>query len=229
MAVLITGGARSGKSAFAEQYARRIGSRGIYMATSRIWDEEMEERVALHRSGRETSGFEWHTMEEPLELADAIARVGAEHAADDPRLEPGAELDKELELEPGLRGEPAAERNAESSPAPEAKPPVVLVDCLTLWLSNWLMKLEEEQLPESVLAEQYEKLAAAAAACPYPLLFVTNEVGDGVVPAYPLGRKFRDEAGRLNQLMARQCERVFLVTAGIPVELKAIAFQWENL
>ncbi|MGO4538356.1 bifunctional adenosylcobinamide kinase/adenosylcobinamide-phosphate guanylyltransferase, partial [Paenibacillus sp. 2TAB19] len=73
------------------------------------------------------------------------------------------------------------------------------------------------------------KLVAAIERYPYPLIIVTNEVGDGIVPEYPLGRAFRDEAGRMNQRIAAVCERVFLVTAGIPVDLKAIAFRWEQL
>lgn len=197
MAVLITGGARSGKSAFAEEYASRSAERGVYVATSRIGDEEMEKRVALHRLDRERSGFPWRTVEEPLDL-------------------PGTVLALKREIETGASSEPGM-------------PPVVLVDCLTLWLSNWLLKLEEEGLPDDRLENELGRLTEAVRGYPYPLLLVTNEVGDGVVPAYPLGRRFRDEAGRLNRRMARLCDRVFLVTAGIPVELKSMAFKWENL
>ncbi|MFD1954449.1 bifunctional adenosylcobinamide kinase/adenosylcobinamide-phosphate guanylyltransferase [Paenibacillus thailandensis] len=197
MAVLVTGGARSGKSSFAEAYAERSGDSGIYVATSRIWDEEMAERVANHRLDRERSGFPWRTVEEPLDLAGVLAGIKGE-------------LDRHLRSD-------------------EARPPVVLIDCLTLWLSNWMFKLEEDGLPDKRLNEEYRKLAEAVEGYPYPLLLVTNEVGGGVVPAYPLGRRFRDEAGRLNRLMAQLCDRVFLVTAGIPVELKSIAFKWENL
>ena len=111
------------------------------------------------------------------------------------------------------------------------KPPVVLLDCLTLWLTNWLMNAEHEVFDEDQeqLADEIEKLLEAISRYPYPLLIVTNEVGDGIVPAYPLGRRFRDEAGRLNQKVAALCERVFLVTAGIPVELKSQAFRWDQL
>jgi adenosylcobinamide kinase/adenosylcobinamide-phosphate guanylyltransferase len=103
---------------------------------------------------------------------------------------------------------------------------VVLLDCLTLWLTNWLM-LEDEDGTVDVQAE-IERLVDAVSAFPGPLLIVTNEVGDGIVPSYPLGRRFRDEAGRLNQRVAAACERVFLVTSGIPVDLRAIAFRFEE-
>lgn len=196
MAVLVTGGARSGKSAFAESYAQRSGSGGIYIATSRIWDEEMRERISRHQKDREYAGFPWRTIEEPLNLATELDRLKTEIAGGTAR---------------------------------GSKPPVVLVDCLTLWLTNLMLELEEEGYPEARLEKAYDELAAVVESYPYPLVLVTNEVGDGIVPAYPLGRRFRDEAGRLNQRMARICERVFLVTAGIPVELKSLAFKWENL
>ncbi|WP_284241548.1 bifunctional adenosylcobinamide kinase/adenosylcobinamide-phosphate guanylyltransferase [Paenibacillus glycanilyticus] len=202
MAYLVTGGARSGKSTFAEQLASHLGEQGVYIATSRIWDEEMAERVALHRNNREQSGFRWVTIEEPMALSSRLQQLAME----------AQKLKK--------RGD---------------QPPVVLVDCLTLWLTNLLMEAEEREKSESSatvqdwLLKQVDDLDAIAKEAAYPLIFVTNEVGDGIVPAYPLGRKFRDEAGRLNQRMAGVCDKVFLVTAGIPVELKAIQFQWDNL
>ncbi|WP_336785946.1 bifunctional adenosylcobinamide kinase/adenosylcobinamide-phosphate guanylyltransferase [Paenibacillus sp. MMO-177] len=202
MAMLVTGGARSGKSSFAEKLAARLGERGVYIATSRIWDEEMAERIALHRQNREQGGFRWTTIEEPMELPGRLRQLAKEAS--------------ELELR-------------------EGKPPVVLVDCLTLWLTNALMEAEEREKSESIekaqdwLSEQVNELADAVREYNYPLILVTNEVGDGIVPAYPLGRKFRDEAGRLNQRMAALSDRVFLVTAGIPIELKALQFRWESL
>ncbi|WP_127495174.1 bifunctional adenosylcobinamide kinase/adenosylcobinamide-phosphate guanylyltransferase [Paenibacillus glycanilyticus] len=202
MAMLVTGGARSGKSSFAEKLAARLGEQGIYIATSRVWDEEMAERIALHRQNREQGGFRWTTMEEPIELPDRLRQLAKEAY--------------ELERMAG-------------------KPPVILVDCLTLWLTNVLMEAEEREKSESAdkardwLNEQVNELAAAVQEYIYPLILVTNEVGDGIVPAYPLGRRFRDEAGRLNQRMAALSDKVFLVTAGIPVELKALQFRWESL
>ncbi|MCK9861435.1 bifunctional adenosylcobinamide kinase/adenosylcobinamide-phosphate guanylyltransferase [Paenibacillus sp. ATY16] len=202
MAMLVTGGARSGKSSFAEKLAARLGEQGIYIATSRVWDEEMAERISLHRQNREQGGFRWTTMEEPMELPGRLRQLAKEAY--------------ELEL---------MDENS----------PVILVDCLTLWLTNVLMEAEEREKSESAdkardwLNEQVNELAAAVQEYIYPLILVTNEVGDGIVPAYPLGRRFRDEAGRLNQRMAALSDKVFLVTAGIPVELKALQFRWESL
>ncbi|PZD96228.1 bifunctional adenosylcobinamide kinase/adenosylcobinamide-phosphate guanylyltransferase [Paenibacillus sambharensis] len=200
MAYLVTGGARSGKSGFAEELASRLGSRGIYVATSQPYDGEMEERVALHQAARMESGFSWETIEAPLRLADLLLQLDESHAA-------GGE---------------------------ESDAPSILVDCLTLWLTNQMLLLEENmQLSRSERDEQLnakmEELAAAAAAVRCPLILVTNEVGSGIVPEYPLGRRFRDHAGRLNRRIAEVSERVFLVTAGIPVDLKTVAFRWEEL
>ncbi|CAM3151325.1 bifunctional adenosylcobinamide kinase/adenosylcobinamide-phosphate guanylyltransferase [Paenibacillus lupini] len=206
MVMLVTGGARSGKSSFAEQLAARLGEDGVYLATSRVWDEEMAERVEMHRRSREQGDFKWETIEEPLELPRRLLELTSEAA-------------KQIEL--------------------GQKPPVVLVDCLTLWLTNLLLEVEEREQSESAveqhpvpviwMGEQIDAFIRAASEYPYPLILVTNEVGDGIVPAYPLGRRFRDEAGRLNQRIAAASEKVFLVTAGIPIELKALQFRWESL
>ncbi|RCW50308.1 bifunctional adenosylcobinamide kinase/adenosylcobinamide-phosphate guanylyltransferase [Paenibacillus prosopidis] len=196
MAILITGGARSGKSAFAEQYAMHAGARGIYIATCQSYDDEMNERIAKHRLDRTESAFEWETVEEPYSAAELLGRLGKQIAE-------------------------AAKNGVE--------PPVVLLDCLTLWLTNWLLRVDQEPLSGKLLEDETNKLLAAIRDYPFQLLIVTNEVGDGIVPTYPLGRLFRDEAGRLNQRIALLCERVFLVTAGIPIELKSQAFRWDQL
>lgn len=196
MAILVTGGARSGKSGFAEQYAKRSGARGIYLATCQPYDEEMTARIGKHREDRDHSGFIWETVEEPYEAAELLEQFAKQIAE---------------EVEMGN------------------KPPVVLIDCLTLWLTNWLLRVDYESLSELRLEAEKDKLLSAIQNFPYTLLLVTNEVGDGIVPEYPLGRLFRDEAGRLNQQVAAICERVFLVTAGIPIELKSQAFRWEQL
>ncbi|MFC4775288.1 bifunctional adenosylcobinamide kinase/adenosylcobinamide-phosphate guanylyltransferase [Paenibacillus sp. GCM10023252] len=227
MAILITGGARSGKSSFAEQLAMRSASSGIYIATSRVWDREMEDRIGKHKQDREASGFPWETVEEPMELTSLLKQLSAL---------------QQLKI---ARGERAS---------------VVLVDCLTLWLSNQLLELEEDIGADSDLDAdadgdgqavdrfKYAKEASLGndqqamrqveriihelvediRSYPYPLILVTNEVGSGVVPAYALGRKFRDAAGQLNQRAASVCKQVFLVTAGIPVDMKRLAFQWED-
>ncbi|WP_028610934.1 bifunctional adenosylcobinamide kinase/adenosylcobinamide-phosphate guanylyltransferase [Paenibacillus harenae] len=198
MAILITGGARSGKSGFAEQYAMRSGPKGIYIATCQPYDEEMTDRIGKHRLDRDGSGFPWETFEEPYAADGLLGQLGSR----------------------------VAQNKREG-----IEPPVILLDCLTLWLTNWLLRIEHESFEASRLHEETDSLLAAIREFPVPgkLLIVTNEVGDGIVPAYPLGRRFRDEAGRLNQQAASICDRVFLVTAGIPVELKSQAFSWDQL
>ncbi|WP_127531730.1 bifunctional adenosylcobinamide kinase/adenosylcobinamide-phosphate guanylyltransferase [Paenibacillus kobensis] len=193
MAYLITGGARSGKSSFAERYASRLAGRGIYIATSTIQDDEMRERVHRHRQQRESSGFLWETVEEPKQLAALLDDLGRKFD------EAGA----------------------------DCEPAVVLVDCLTLWLTNHLLAYEDE--PIEKLEDEIDRLVQAVAAYRYPLLLVTNEVGSGIVPAYPLGRTFRDAAGRLNRMLAERCERTYLVVSGIPVDLSRIAVSLDEL
>ncbi|MFD0587140.1 bifunctional adenosylcobinamide kinase/adenosylcobinamide-phosphate guanylyltransferase [Paenibacillus sp. GCM10027627] len=198
MAILITGGARSGKSRFAEQYAARLAAHGMYVATCQAFDNEMDDRISKHKHDREASGFIWETKEEPLEAAAVLQAYGE-----------------------GIRAKLLAE--------PTQKPPVVLLDCLTLWLTNWMFYYENDNHAEQKLAAKARELVLAIQQYPYPLLIVTNEVGDGIVPVNALARAFRDEAGRLNQAVAAVCDKVFLVTAGIPVDVKALAFRWEEL
>lgn len=187
MAVLVTGGARSGKSSFAERLAMHGSERGIYIATSHIYDEEMRERVRLHQQTRLSSGYPWDTREEPYGLCELLKQL--------------------------------AESGEEA---------VVLVDCLTLWLSNWLLQFEGEQDASALLMKQVDQLVNTVSDYRGQLILVTNEVGDGIVPEYPLGRSFRDLAGRMNQRLAEVCEQVFLVTVGIPVELKKMAYRLDD-
>ena len=197
MAILITGGARSGKSAFAEAAAARLADNGIYLATLQPRDEEMAERVRLHRAQREQGELSWLTLETPSALTTQLHELAGKYA--------GSE-----------------------------RAPVVLVDCLTLWLTNRMLALEGEDSDwrangSEALDQEIAELVELSADYPLPLLLVTNEVGSGIVPEYPLGRRFRDEAGRLNRRLAAVCERVYLVTAGIPVELKSIAARLDDL
>lgn len=164
---LILGGARSGKSRFAQQLAEREEGRLIYVATAGAYDGEMEERIARHRLDR---GERWRTVEEQYDLASAVDR----HAA---------------------AGH------------------VLLVDCLTLWLSN--LMLAEQDLGEASL-----KLIASLTRQEGHVILVSNEVGSGIVPETPLGRAFRDEAGRLNQAVAAKADSVALIVAGLPLWLK---------
>lgn len=197
MSILITGGARSGKSAFAEAAAARLADSGVYLATLQPRDDEMVERVQLHRAQREQGELRWLTIETPSELVAQLRELAAQYAG-------------------------------------SSRPPAILVDCLTLWLTNRMLALEGADgswgdSESAALGEETEQLVHLCADYPLPLLLVTNEVGSGIVPDYPLGRRFRDEAGRLNRNLAAVCERVYLVTAGIPVELKSIAAQLDEL
>jgi adenosylcobinamide kinase / adenosylcobinamide-phosphate guanylyltransferase len=189
MAILVTGGARSGKSVFAEKLAVHLnGKQGIYIATAQIYDEEMRDRVRLHQDQRHASGFNWTTIEESYELSGAIKQESADSESD---------------------------------------APLILVDCLTLWLSNWLLFYENDPDRSAKLTGKVDDLLAEVSSCKGHLVLVTNEVGSGIVPEYPLGRSFRDLAGKMNQRLAEVCEQVFLVTAGIPIELKSRAYPLE--
>ena len=187
--ILIIGGARSGKSAFAEQMALSSGRSVAFIATATARDDEMRERIAHHRAARPAS---WHTIEEPLDLAAAVSQAGK--LAD-----------------------------------------VLLLDCITLWLNNLFAQntiqpaSEAGQHAASTLFDQtslqeIEKLLAAARSLApgKSLLIVTNEVGLGIVPAYPLGRLYRDTLGYLNQRLAQAADRVYLMVAGMGVDLKRL-------
>lgn len=164
---LILGGARSGKSRFAERLAQSRGQRLVYMATAEAHDDEMTERIARHRADR---GPDWQTIEVPIDLPATIARAS------------------------GLGT-------------------VILVDCLTLWLSN--MMLADRQI-----AAATDDLLTALAEAPGPVLMVANEVGLGIVPENALARRFRDEAGRMNQRVAAHVPHVAFISAGLPMWLK---------
>ena len=168
--ILVTGGARSGKSRFAEHRAHSFGAPLGYLATCESRDTEMNQRIIRHRERR---GSEWTTMEEPLRLAETLAD-------NDDRFR------------------------------------VILVDCVTLWLSNLLLTHEE---PELVMAEVRE-FAGTVSRLATPLVLVTNEVGMGIVPENRLARLFRDLAGETNELLATVADEVHIVFAGIPLKLK---------
>jgi adenosylcobinamide kinase/adenosylcobinamide-phosphate guanylyltransferase len=165
--LFVLGGARSGKSRYAQGRLEALPGKLAFIATAEAADAEMAERIARHRADR---GPRWIAHEAPLDLAGAIERMQGEADA-------------------------------------------ILVDCLTLWLSN-LMHFEHD-LEAAMLS-----LEAAVRACRVPTILVSNEVGQGIVPMNALARRFRDQAGWLNQRMAATCEQVVLVTAGLPLALK---------
>jgi len=183
--VMVTGGARSGKSAFAERYVERYAEEGVYVATAQAFDEEMERRIGAHRSRREETGFVWKTVEEPLRLPECLEALDFEYNV---------------------------YRSGHTA---------VLVDCLTLWMSNLLLQWETEPDAEARCLARVDELVAALRRFQGTLVLVTNEVGFGLVPTTPLGRAFRDASGRMNQKVAAAADQVFLVASGIPIELKS--------
>ncbi|WDZ94387.1 bifunctional adenosylcobinamide kinase/adenosylcobinamide-phosphate guanylyltransferase [Herbaspirillum sp. WKF16] len=191
---LVFGGARSGKSAYAEKEALAAlqgdGGEIVYIATAgnraSAGDAEMSARIAHHRQRREAQGGRWRTVEEPL----ALGRALREHAG------------------PGR---------------------VVLVDCLTVWLSN-LLFVQGHDFPESGPIEapadftlQRVDFLRALQEAKGTVILVSNEVGMGIVPMGAVSRWFVDEAGRLNQSAAALCERVQWVAAGLPLTFKDTA------
>lgn len=166
---LILGGARSGKSRFAEQRALQHSGSLHYLATARAGDAEMQARIAHHQAGRDAR-FQSHEI--PLDLAAAVS-----------------ELDRSGST--------------------------ILVDCLTLWLSNWLTE-NPDHWPIQRLA-----FLDALQSCQGDWLLVSNEVGQGIVPLGELSRRFVDEAGWLHQAIAAMADEVTWVVAGLPQTLKA--------
>jgi adenosylcobinamide kinase/adenosylcobinamide-phosphate guanylyltransferase len=166
--ILVLGGARSGKTSFAERLAMRLGKTPLYLATAEILDTEMADRVETHR--RQRSG-RFATVEEPIELTDAIIQASKKHD-------------------------------------------VILVDCLTLWITN-LLGVEAD------VAGAVEELAVALAQIKRArVILVSNEVGLGIVPDNPMARSFRDLAGAAHQRLGEICADVYFVAAGLPLTLK---------
>jgi adenosylcobinamide kinase/adenosylcobinamide-phosphate guanylyltransferase len=175
--LFVLGGARSGKSRYAQARAATEAGAGrpvAFIATAEARDEEMRQRIHRHRQDRPSG---WLTLEAPREAGRALEAA-----------------------------------------APEAG--AVLVDCLTLLVSNLLLAEPDGQKAERLALEEVESLLRAARAAPVPVILVSNEVGQGVVPSSRLGRAFRDLAGRANQLAAAEADEVVLLTAGLPQRLK---------
>jgi adenosylcobinamide kinase / adenosylcobinamide-phosphate guanylyltransferase len=166
----ITGGARSGKSAFAEKLASELEGKRAYLATAQALDPEMAARIEKHRKDR---GLAWDTYEEPLAVAELLKKLSSRYD-------------------------------------------VLLLDCLTLWLSNVMAHTDGD----GVVSFRSDALVAAIKDFNGVCIVVSNEVGLGIVPDNPLARKFRDFAGILNQRVALTADHVYFTAAGIPVKIK---------
>jgi adenosylcobinamide kinase/adenosylcobinamide-phosphate guanylyltransferase len=205
--ILVTGGARSGKSTYAERLAAQLAEphagRVTYIATSEAYDEEMEQRISAHQTSRPAS---WTTVECPVEVPAAVRAASV--------------------------GSPAA-------------PPVILLDCVTLWVTNLLfsggafggspppdggynydkdlLPPAEERAAAARVTAAVADLLAALAETGVTLIAVSNEVGLGVVPEYPLARLYRDQLGWANQRLARDADDVYFLVSGYPLDVKALA------
>lgn len=175
--VLVLGGARSGKSGFAQKLAYDLGGdRVLFVATAEACDEEMQRRIERHRRDRQTG---WRTLEVPRDVGAAIrAHLGESR--------------------------------------------VVLLDCLSLLVSNLLLEAQDifSDEVEARVAAEIERLVTCVSETGAHLIVVSNEVGCSLVPDHPLGRAYRDLLGRANQILARHADRVYVLMAGIPVQIK---------
>jgi adenosylcobinamide kinase / adenosylcobinamide-phosphate guanylyltransferase len=165
--ILVIGGARSGKSAFAEGLAAKSGLAKVYIATGQAFDREMSDRIDIHKSRR---GPDWHNVEDPFDLAGVLKdAVGAGRA--------------------------------------------VLVDCLTLWITNLMLEQKD-------FVSEADALLALLPTLEGLVIFVSSEVGLGIVPDNYLARSFRDHTGRLHQDIAALADEVYFVAAGLPLKMK---------
>jgi adenosylcobinamide kinase/adenosylcobinamide-phosphate guanylyltransferase len=182
--ILVLGGARSGKSTYAQKLAGEIATgsgRVAYLATGVAFDDEMRARVEQHQRSRPP---EWATIEAPTEVAQAIKKVGEEYA-------------------------------------------VMIVDCLTVLITNWLADMGQLEDPtesmvglEKAVLGRVGELVRAAREVRAAVIVVSNEVGLGIVPAFKAGRVFRDLAGLANQFIAHEADEVYVMWAGIPQKIK---------
>ena len=174
---LILGGARSGKSSYAQRLAHeRGGDDVLFVATAQALDDEMQSRIEAHRRDRPAA---WRTLEAPLYTGEAIARAGASA--------------------------------------------IILVDCLTLLVSNVVLALPESASPaqaEAAALAEVDELLAAYRRGTASWIVISNEVGLGLVPPYPVGRTYRDALGRANQHLAAEADEVLFLVAGIPMKIK---------
>ena len=182
--ILVTGGCRSGKSAFAERLVREAHpARRFYIATCPVLDAEMRERVRLHQARR--AADHWTTIEEQTDLVSALKRCGSG---------------------------------------------VVLVDCLTLWISNLMYAAEQKNIAftEDEMRLECERFQRACTSFEGTIVLVINEVGSGIVPENAMAREYRDIAGWVNQQVADAADSVFYCVAGQAVDMKKLAFKFEE-
>lgn len=163
---MVLGGASSGKSALAERLVKSQQGRHVYLASATASDPEMVSKIERHRT---TRGPDWHTVEAPLNVANALENLSSGDVA--------------------------------------------LFDCATLWLSNHMFE-------NSDIDAETSRLLAVINSCPAPVVIVSNELGQGIVPDNRLARQFRDTQGKLNQQIATQADLVIMVAAGLPMVLK---------
>jgi adenosylcobinamide kinase / adenosylcobinamide-phosphate guanylyltransferase len=166
----ITGGARSGKSRLAEEFAMKRGEPLLYVATAAYGDREMTERIARHQERR---GAAWQTIEEQYDLAGVLSGHDNWFKA-------------------------------------------ILVDCVTLWLTNLLLKFEDKR----AVLEEVRRTASLFPSLKTPLFLVSNEVGMGIVPDNPLGRAFCDLSGEANEILAAAADEVYVTFSGLPLKIK---------
>lgn len=169
--ILITGGARSGKSRFAQTLAEHLEGHKVFIATAQPLDEEMSTRIEKHKRERPAG---WDTIEESARLAQAVKKCSGNYQ-------------------------------------------VVLIDCLTMWISHLLT---QRTLSESEIVNEVQSLITSCKTVQGTVVIVSNEVGWGIVPANKVSRIFRDIVGRANQDIASHADKVYLVVSGIPLKLK---------
>ena len=174
---LILGGARSGKSSYAQKLAEESGKSVTFLATAQALDEEMSARIQKHKVERSA---DWQTLEVPLKIASHVKEIQSE---------------------------------------------VVILDCITLLLSNLVMEFVKDDLVEEApfmqaVQKETEELLAGIRESKQDWLIVSNEVGLGLVPPYQMGRVYRDGLGWANQCLAREAEKVIFMVAGIPMIVK---------
>jgi adenosylcobinamide kinase/adenosylcobinamide-phosphate guanylyltransferase len=172
--IFILGGARSGKSYFAQELARKLSERVLFVATGEALDEEMRARIADHKKTRPES---WRTLETPTDIGKRIERQGGDAQ-------------------------------------------VVIIDCLTLLVSNLLGNNPDYPKAEKQVMSEINELITCMGKLNATFIIVSNEVGMGLVPETKLGRIYRDLLGKANQLIAQHTSDVYLMVAGIPIKLK---------